>query len=115
MTVKEAYESVDSNYDNVLKRLGSEAMIKRFAVKFLDDPTFNDLKMALDAGNAEDAFRAAHTMKGICLNLGFDKLYEVSAALTEQLRGREIAGSEAMYQQVVEQYDRLIAALKAVD
>ena len=34
MTAKEAYESVDSNYDNVLKRLGSEAMIKRFAVNF---------------------------------------------------------------------------------
>ena len=24
MTLKEAYESVESNYDNVLKRLGSE-------------------------------------------------------------------------------------------
>lgn len=115
MTAKEAYESVDSNYDNVLKRLGSEAMIKRFAVKFLDDPTFNELEQALEAGNGEDAFRAAHTMKGICLNLGFDKLYEVSAALTEQLRGREIAGSEAMYQKVVEQYDRLTDALKAID
>ena len=114
MTAKEAYESVDSNYDNVLKRLGSEAMIKRFAVKFLDDPTFNELEQALEAGNGEDAFRAAHTMKGICLNLGFDKLYEVSA-VTEQLRGREIAGSEAIYQQVVEQYDRLTAALKAID
>lgn len=32
MTLKEAYESVESNYDNVLKRLGSEGMIKRFAV-----------------------------------------------------------------------------------
>lgn len=64
MTAKEAYESVDSNYDNVLKRLGSEAMIKRFAVKFLDDPTFNELEQALEAGNGEDAFRAAHTMKG---------------------------------------------------
>lgn len=115
MTVKEAYESVESNYDNVLKRLGSEGMIKRFAVKFLDDPTFQDFKKALEAGDGESAFRAAHTMKGICLNLGFDKLYEVSAALTEQLRGREIAGSEVMYQQVVEQYDRLIAAIKAID
>ena len=54
-------------------------------------------------------------MKGICLNLGFDKLYEVSADLTEQLRGYEITGSEAVYQQVVEQYDRLIAAIKAID
>ena len=79
MTLKEAYESVESNYDNVLKRLGSEGMIKRFAVKFIDE------------------------------------LYEVSAALTEQLRGYEITGSEAVYQQVVEQYDRLIAAIKAID
>ena len=109
MTLKEAYESVESNYDNVLKRLGSEGMIKRFAVKF------GELKNALAAGDGESAFRAAHTMKGICLNLGFDKLYEVSAALTEQLRGYEITGSEAVYQQVVEQYDRLIAAIKAID
>ena len=76
MTLKEAYESVESNYDNVLKRLGSEGMIKRFAVKFIDDPTFGELKNALAAGDGESAFRAAHTMKGICLNLGFDKLYE---------------------------------------
>lgn len=115
MTIKEAYESIESNYDNVLKRLGSEGMIKRFAVKFIDDPTFGELKNALAAGDGESYFRAAHTMKGICLNLGFDKLYEVSAALTEQLRGYKIAGSEAMYQQVVEQYDRLIAAIKAID
>lgn len=47
MTLKEAYESVESNYDNVLKRLGSEGMIKRFAVKFIDDPTFGELKNAL--------------------------------------------------------------------
>ena len=105
MTLKEAYESVESNYDNVLKRLGSEGMIKRFAVKFIDDPTFGELKNALAAGDGESAFRAAHTMKGICLNLGFDKLYEVSAA----------TGSEVVYQQVVEQYDRLIAAIKAID
>ena len=91
MTLKEAYESVESNYDNVLKRLGSEGMIKRFAVKFIDDPTFVELKNALAAGD------------------------EVSAALTEQLRGYEITGSEAVYQQVVEQYDRLIAAIKAID
>lgn len=57
MTLKEAYESVESNYDNVLKRLGSEGMIKRFAVKFIDDPTFGELKNALAAGDGESAFR----------------------------------------------------------
>lgn len=32
MTVKECYEKVGSDYDGVLKRLGSEALVKRFAV-----------------------------------------------------------------------------------
>ncbi len=64
MTLKEAYESVESNYDNVLKRLGSEGMIKRFAVKFIDDPTFGELKNALAAGDGESAFRAATYNEG---------------------------------------------------
>ena len=36
--------------------------------------------------NAEEAFRAVHTLKGICLNLGFDTLYKASFELTEKLR-----------------------------
>ena len=28
--------------------------------------------------NYEDAFRSAHTLKGVCQNLSFDRLYEVS-------------------------------------
>ena len=42
MTIKECYEKVGSDYDGVLKRLGSEALVKRFAVKFLNDPSFQD-------------------------------------------------------------------------
>ena len=41
MTIKECYEKVGSDYDGVLKRLGSEALVKRFAVKFLNDPSFS--------------------------------------------------------------------------
>ena len=31
MTVKECYEQIGSDYAGVLKRLGSEALVKRFA------------------------------------------------------------------------------------
>ena len=90
MTTKECYEKIGSNYDSVLSRFGNEALVKRFALKFLKDPSYADLKEALEARDAERAFRAAHTLKGVCLNLGFDRLYETSAALTEDLRGRDI-------------------------
>ena len=112
MTVKECYEKVGSDYDGVLKRLGSEALVKRFAVKFLNDPSFQDLTDGLAAKDGEKAFRAAHTLKGVCLNLGFTSLYKVSAELTEVLRGRETEGSDELYAQVKEQYTILTEAIQ---
>lgn len=112
MTIKECYEQIGSDYESILKRFGSEAMIQRFALKFLKDGSFTDLKKALAEGDGETAFRAAHTLKGVCLNLGFDRLYEVSAELTEKLRGHEVAGSEALFAKVEEQYDTLTGVLR---
>ena len=57
-------------------------------------------------------FRAAHTLKGVCLNLGFTSLYKVSAELTEVLRGRETEGSDELYEQVKEQYTILTEAIQ---
>lgn len=111
MTVKECYEKAGSDYDGVLNRLGSEALIKRFAIKFLNDPSFQDLTDGL----AEKAFRAAHTLKGVCLNLGFSELYKASAELTEVLREREIPDNADLYQKVKEQYEILTAAIQELE
>lgn len=46
MTIRECYEKTGSDYENILKRFGSEAMIQRFALKFLKDGSFSDLKNA---------------------------------------------------------------------
>ena len=105
MTVKECYEQMGSDYEGVLGRLGSEAIVKRFALKFLQDPSFAQLKESLAKNDGEEAFRAAHTLKGVCLNLGFDELFEVSAELTEKLRERKTAGSEELFQKVSENSD----------
>lgn len=48
MTIRECYEKTGSDYENILKRFGSEAMIQRFALKFLKDGSFSDLKNALE-------------------------------------------------------------------
>lgn len=36
MTVRECYEELGSDFDKVLSRLVSEALVKKFALKFLD-------------------------------------------------------------------------------
>ena len=112
MTVREGYEYLGASYDDVLSRFGSEELVERFAIRFLSDQSFRQLRDALEKGDGERAFRAAHTLKGVCINLGFDRLYNVSAELTEKLRGREIEGSEELFEQVEKEYHALTAVLK---
>ena len=115
MTVQECYESIGSDFEGVLARMGSEAMVKRFALKFLDDPCYGNLVKAVEEQNAEDAFRAAHTLKGICLNLGLDRLYKVSACLTEKLRGRTFDGYEEAYENVQQEYQNTVDAIRTME
>lgn len=65
MTIKECYEAMGGDYEDVLKRLMNEARIQKFALMFKKDPSMSQLTQAMDAGDVETAFRAAHTLKGI--------------------------------------------------
>ena len=47
MTTREFYESIGASYDNVLVRFGSEKMITKFAKRFADDTTFQDMCTAM--------------------------------------------------------------------
>ena len=85
MTIQECYEAIGGNYEDVLRRLPSEALIRKFTLKFLEDQSYPLLKQSLGDNNYEEAFRGAHTLKGVCQNLSFDRLYEVSSELTELL------------------------------
>ena len=98
----------------VLGRLHSEALIRRFALKFLEDQSYIQLKQALENKNYEDAFRGAHTLKGVCQNLSFDRLYEVSHELTELLRDRtgEQPGIPEAMEKVTEVYEMTIEEIK---
>ena len=110
MTIQECYEAIGGNYEEVLGRLQSEALIRRFTLKFLEE----QLKQALENKNYEDAFRSAHTLKGVCQNLSFDRLYEVSNELTELLRDRTGAqpGISKAMEKVTEVYERMIEEIK---
>ena len=40
----------------------------------------------MDEGNVEDAFEAAHSLKGVTGNMGFVRLFEVLRDITEVFR-----------------------------
>ncbi|MDO5324252.1 MAG: Hpt domain-containing protein [Clostridia bacterium] len=86
MHIEECYQEMGGSYADVIARLPSPQLIHRFVLKFLEDPSYAALCGAMDVGSRETAFRAAHTLKGVCANLGFARLLESASALTEILR-----------------------------
>ena len=114
MTVRECYAALEGNYDEVLGRLMAEDRIKRFALKFLADGSYELLKTSLAAKDQETAFRAAHTLKGVCQNLSFTKLYQSSSSATEALRDGDFAQAESLFEQLTSDYNQTISALQAL-
>ena len=88
MTIQECYQVLGGAYAQVEKRLPGIHLIRKFIAKFLDDGSYPELCRAMEQGQTEEAFRAAHTRKGVSANLGFDRLTASSGELTELLRGR---------------------------
>lgn len=114
MTLQECYTALGGNYEEVLGRLRSERLIQKFVLKFLDDGSFELLCRSMEEGNVEEAFRASHTIKGMCQNLSFTALGDASAELTEALRGGAITAAEAgpLFARVQAEYQRTCDAIR---
>ena len=115
MTLEECYQSFGGDYAQAAARFPSVALLGRFVVKFLKDPSFDALCAAFAAGNRAEAFRAAHTLKGLSANFSFQRLYASSAQLTETLRpeGEAIpAAAAAELEQVRRDYELTASALR---
>ena len=115
MTIRECYNVFGGDFDGVMKRLIDENRVERFALKFLDESSMKQLRISLIEDDQEGAFRAAHTLKGVCQNLGFDNLYQVSFDITEKLRGRETDGCEELFAKVEEQYKKTTDAIHMME
>ena len=113
MELKEVYEKIGGDYDDVVRRLMGEKLVRKFLLKFLDDKSYADLGRTLSEGDYKEAFRAAHTLKGVAANLAFTELMERVSELTEQLRPCAEPADEVLYQKVVESYDLTIQAIEA--
>ena len=63
----------------------------------------------------EEAFRAAHTIKGVCQNLGFTVLGDSSSRLTDALRNGWSEEAGPLVQQVKADYAKTADALRILE
>lgn len=105
MELKTFYENLGADYNIVLRRLLRESLIYKYLNMLIKDPSFETLQNAVESEDFEEIFRAAHTIKGMALNLELPPLAAAASDLTEYLR--YIASGEADISVVKEKYEKI--------
>ncbi len=117
MTVKELYDQIGGNYDEVIGRLYADALVTKILGTFLDDTMCPDLIAAWHRGDETATFEAAHAAKGVCMNLAFTKLGALASKITEAVRpGNESIRAntdvDALVSEFSAEYDKVYASVK---
>ena len=111
--LEQFYAAVGSDANDVIRRLGgSAALVERFLARFPADTSFQELNEALNSGAPETAFRAAHTLKGVCANLSLQNLFQKASAVTELLRGGDLENARLAFPELEKEYHFTIEKMK---
>ncbi len=113
--IKKKLQEIGVDLNTAMERfLGNEALLLRFLKKFKQDPNYEDFKAAMKEKRYEDAFKATHTLKGLCGNLSLTALYDITSKEVELLRHGEYSAAEEFYPEVVQQYDKVLEILETL-
>jgi HPt (histidine-containing phosphotransfer) domain-containing protein len=113
MTVKECYDRIGGSYDEAKKRLMTDKLMVKFLGMFLRDTSFQQITEALSQNNYEEAFKGAHSLKGVCHNMAFSALCAAADPLTEELRGKGSGESvQQLYEKTKEVYELTVQTIK---
>ncbi len=110
--LKEKLIQAGVDVNSALERfMGNSALMIKFLKKFPADENYNILVTSLEADNFDDAFKAAHTLKGLCGNLSLTKLQSVVSEQTELLRAGNGPEAKKFMPEVIKEYEEIVAIL----
>lgn len=114
MNIKTFYATIGGNYAEILNRFMTDERILKFVKRFPSDGSFSLLKSSLAEKNVEEAFRAAHTLKGVAQNLSFTAMFQKVEPLTNILRGGSLEVG-TLPDEVEELYNIIINSISQLD
>ena len=112
MNLKDCYLKFGGDFDEVLGRLRREQTVRKFVFKFLDDKSFSLFEASMVKKDYSEALRAVHTLKGICQNLSFTRLFESSSLVTNALKENDWNKAVDMMPKLSKDYYETINVIK---
>ncbi len=75
--------------------------------RVVHDESFDKLKAALENHSIQEAFDAAHTLKGVLANMGLTPMYDTVVKIVEPLRAGTDEGLMPYYDVLIKQNEEL--------
>lgn len=76
--------------------LNQEGAYREFLKELREDTSVEDMVLALQKGNAKQAFDYAHRLKGVLGNLSLTKPYQLLSGIVETLRTGNLPSEDSM-------------------
>jgi len=108
-----------SNYIDVTdasaRFMKNDGIFKKFLFRFPGEKGFSELFELLEKEDVdvEEAFRAAHTMKGLAANLSLKSISAILVPMTEVLRGGEMPPKEQV-EELKKAYDEMLLVIAKI-
>ncbi|NLY82171.1 MAG: Hpt domain-containing protein [Clostridiales bacterium] len=97
-----------SDIDDVMKRfVDDEDFYIECLVLFFEDDNLEKLKIAIDNRDLNEAFNAAHTIKGISGNLGLTPIFNLASELVEDFRLKKMENALKKYDFINSEYKKV--------
>ncbi|MBQ6553747.1 MAG: Hpt domain-containing protein [Firmicutes bacterium] len=110
MLTTESLKQFGANVDEALVRcMNDEGFYIMLVNKVKDDKTIEKLEKYINDKDLENAFEAAHTLKGMYANLSLAPLEKPMAEMTELLRGKTDTDYSALLEETKKQFEILCA------
>lgn len=112
MKLRELEQYIEIDVESSIARFaGMEMMYVKYLKKLPEDQTFEELTAAVDRDDRKEIEVKAHTLKGICGNLGLNGLYQKSDALVKAVREGRTQEIRPLYGEIKTLMEETVRAL----
>ena len=101
--------------DLTARLMGNMNLITRFIKRFPDDKNYQQIIAGIESTDEEAAFRAAHSLKGVCANLSMTRLYKLLSEQVEALRAGDMESAAVLMPTVTEEYEKMVEAIRSIE
>lgn len=95
----------------LVRFMGRDDLLLRFLKKFVEDESYETLVGGLQNNSIKEAYKAAHTLKGLCANLSLTNLNRLAGAQAEFLKNENMEAAREIMGDITCEYEKIVDVL----